>query len=474
MRKKRWVCGMIAAGFLTACAENPESDIVVNKNEGKLEEAISKENEETGNLSEGKDSDGEENIPKQRCQKSFTTDNNHVVVQIDAELEPVDGPLPVVRVKPHTLTGEEVKAWTEVLFEGQTAYEPAALTKSEIEARILDLRERLNDPEGLVEQYGNQSDADTVAAILKEELEAYEEAYQDSSEEKVKVPCRWEFHPFGYYDELPEKSMESAAEEGLDETKQLIAVTEDLHGHKGYIHASNRDAEDYKLNMFSFFYEDELKDIPKKDMTSEETMAIGEELLEKLGLDDWEYDRLSVSENWDDKTKKTYSLWYTPSYQGVRSIAAQGIELKSEDLYAANYPYSSLRFDIESGFLKGMELISPMDVIKTENKDVAVLSFEDIYQSFMNYMKAYFNRNMVVVDPLRDDYNIAQVEVKITEIRQGLYRIKEQNNKEEFLMVPVWIFRGDSYADGNVEQTDWDFAVINALDGSVINTALGY
>ena len=66
----------------------------------------------------------------------------------------------------------------------------------------------------------------------------------------------------------------------------------------------------------------------------------------------------------------------------------------------------------------------------------------------------------------------SQVSVKTERIRQGLFRIKEKNNNDEFLIVPVWAFESTVYLDD--EAWTGDICLINAVDGSVIDASLGY
>ena len=40
-------------------------------------------------------------------------------------------------------------------------------------------------------------------------------------------------------------------------------------------------------------------------------------------------------------------------------------------------------------------------------------------------------------------------------------------------MVPVWAFHGESYVNDSLWD-EKDFVLVNALDGSIINPALGY
>ena len=72
-----------------------------------------------------------------------------------------------------------------------------------------------------------------------------------------------------------------------------------------------------------------------------------------------------------------------------------------------------------------------------------------------------------------DATETGKIQIEISEITEGLFRIKEKSNTEDFLMVPAWSFSGTLRVDGE----DWgkqQFLMINGIDGSVINTSLGY
>ena len=156
-------CAMLfSCLLLTGCAENPTEDIVVNKNEGKLEQAIQRENK--------KDSDT--SVPEKYTDQ-FQADEEKIEVSVDASVTGLEENKPVVRVKPHLITEEEAKRWADVLFEGATAYEPGEKSKTEIEDRILQLKERIGDQDKLLEDYGSQEEADRIKKELEEEIKEY-------------------------------------------------------------------------------------------------------------------------------------------------------------------------------------------------------------------------------------------------------------------------------------------------------------
>lgn len=461
MKKIGWITGIFLLVNLAGCAESPDKDIVANKNEGRMEAAIQEEKQE----------DKEEISVPEVYTDDFLVDADGVQIMVEAELHPVDKPLPVVRVKPHTITGKEAEQWTNVLFEGKTAYEPERMTKAEIEKQILELKERLNNPDLLIQEQGSQEAAEVAADIIEEEIEAYEAQYADAPEQPENKKCEWVFHPYGYYDTMPLPTEGEENYEGLEKTQQIIAVNDSLNNHRGRVTVTNREEPDYRLNTFFFNYEDEekLTDIPVKEMSLEETVKIADDLLGKMGLTDWKYNTHAEILSGE---KTLYQLYYTPSYYGVDTFITEQADLKSEDLYAANYYYSSLVLGIESGFVKYLEMMSPMDIVNTENENVETLPFEEVYQSFVTHMNAQFTRTMILeaTDP---NIDTAKLEIKINEINQGLFRIKEKNNEDEFLMVPVWAFHGASYVNDSLWD-EKDFVLVNALDGSIINPTLGY
>lgn len=461
--KKKIYSGLIITAYLLmlqGCAESPQEDIVVNKNDGTMEKAISEKKTESLNAT----------IP-QNYQDEFFVDANQIEVSVDAEILPIKEKIPVVRVRPHTITGEEAKKYAEVLFEGKKAYEFEAYTKSDFEEKILDLKKRISDQDVLVAEYGSREAANQVVEQLEKDIEAYEEQYRNAPEKAEKQECEWKFRSYDYYSEFPLPSIGESGYEGLEKTEQLIAKTDNSEGFVRILNITNRNETDYKLNYLSSYYEDEqafVSGLPDRTITKDEAVEIGDRVVEALGFSDWKFSQYNVVKH----TEQIFSLFYTPSYQGVQTLRGPLIDLKSDDLYAANYYYSEIGIGITNGEVTGVELISPMDVVRVENQDVETLPFEEVYRSFENQMQAQFTKTSII-DPEIPGIDDMEVEIRITKIQQGLFRIKKKDNSDEFLMVPVWSFYGTAVVDGGT----WDekeFVMINALDGSVINTNLGY
>ena len=281
------------------------------------------------------------------------------------------------------------------------------------------------------------------------------------------IPMK-KFHVHGYYDDLPMPTSGDANYEGLDKTSQLIAQAT-VNGHQAMVEVDNREENDYRLNTQWFLYEDEQEWIKEETgtLSKEEAVKQADEIKNQLGMENWKYAEYKASEA---ENIQNVMVTYTPSYESITAFQGPLIDLKSEDLYAANYYYSSLSIGFENGVLTSVELISPMDVVQIENENVETMDFEEIYQTFKKQAQAQFTESAFLD---LDATETGKIQIEISEITEGLFRIKEKSNTEDFLMVPAWSFSGTLRVDGE----DWgkqQFLMINGIDGSVINTSLGY
>lgn len=482
------LCSIFMAGALAlqGCQASPEEDIIVNKNDGTLEKAIQKESEaDTENSTDaGEDASGEASEPEkeektiveENFSDSFTCDSDGITVNVDATVTSIQGAFPVVRVKPHEITPDEVKLWADVLFEGKTAYEPGKLTKAELEERILSCKQVLNDSSAMSELTGgNEADVQIYTDVYNNLLASYEKAYETAEEQDTKKECEWIFHPTDYYEEILFEGPEGAS---MNKTKVLKTVDDSQDGHIRTIYAANRSESDFRLNSMNFYYEDTVDrtSYPGEKITMEEASKLTDTLVAKLGMDNWKIEKISDRSELaalSGQECSWYTIWYTPSYEEIDVISSERMDMKSEDLYAPNYYYSSLKIDIRNNWIQSVDLFSPLDTVKIENDNVEVLSFEKAYENFKTHMQTKYTKSSVL-DPESPDSQDASVELKVTGAKQGLFRIKEKNNQDEFLMVPAWVFRGNILVDGNDWVGETDFAVVNGLDGSIINTSLGY
>lgn len=377
----------------------------------------------------------------------------------------LEGDIPVIRVAPHNITVEDVKAWSEALFGGNPAYDAKhVMTKTEIEEQILELQSWINDPEELLERYGSEEFVEETIAMFQQEIALLEKQYQEAPDTWEEQDSDWTFHPLTYYyDSAVDEESEDV--QNLNRTEELKVMSY-LDGEKAYFSAANRNESDYLMHNFFFYYEDEnnmIENSKPQEMSKEEAVQLAEQWIETVGIGEWELERIDGSSGSEGSN---YTVYFAPVYNGIPSLLPYGeVDLHSEDLYAAHLRNSSLEIRICNGMMMSMLLESPMDIVEVENENIQVLSFEEIYTAFRNYAESGLQDEII-------EKNGSPVEnITITRIEQKLFRAKMQNSEGEFRMVPVWVFYG--IAEDYVLQ-EVDLVVINAVDGSIIDAGLGY
>lgn len=452
---------LICTGILSGCQKTPEDDIVVNKGDEwkdnqKVEEAVQEDEDSPYTTKHQSD--------------TFVCTKSGVKFIVDADVDEIHS-MPIVRTRPHQIAPEEVRHWAKILFGDAKAYEPKIkLSKSEIESEILKYRQ-LSNEEALYEIYGDEESVQEMQQYYQEEIDALEKQYASAPETVEKKETDWIFRPSAYYfaDDFTEQELNEY--DYLKNTYQIKIVSlEDSTGHLPMIAATNRDESDYKVNILHFYYKDEneMTDFPNVQLSEDEALQMADKLLEELHLDAW---RVCQIEKDDEDGKSSYCLTYSPEYLDVPVLLCPEVDLHAEDSYAANYYYSELEVRICNGIILAVSLTSPLDTVEILNETANVLPFDDIYQHFKSQMENVYSEKTALENEI--GMTDAEVTFNISKIDQGLFRIKEKNNENDFLMVPAYRFIGEMFVNGDM-WGEMELCYINALDGSIIDPAVGY
>ncbi len=469
---KLFVVFFSAVFFLLGCQENPAQDYIINKNEDVMEAVIA----QTKNEGVKEDLDNDKITETyEKFSDDFTNDSGDVVVSVNADLKYYDVNFPVIRVEPHNLTADEVKMWADILFEGLIAYEPSyTLSKVELEKRILQLQNLVLDKDRLYEEYGDEQSVQSMVKYYNDLIEGYKSMYDTAPEYLEKNLCDWTFRTSDYYMENAVLWEGTSEFEKLKKTYEIQAIADLDNGLQKKISAATRTADDYKLNNIFFFYSNEKlfeQVTPYKEISENEAIEIGDKLVDLLGMKDWSLYKINQFEYEDSSS---YTLTYTMTYKNIPVINEIQIDLHADDLYASNYYNSVITICIYNGVVRSVELLSPMDIVDILNEDVEVISFEDAYNSFKRYIETQVNMDAYSNGILgMMDFEKTEVKVDVSSIEQGFYRIREKNNNDEYLLIPVWNFKGEISLNG-MPLAGPQLCMVNGLDGSIINTNLGY
>lgn len=517
---------LLVACFTTACQPTPEQPIVVNKNNPALSESI----QATPAPEAVYDA-------PEKYQRSFTAKDDRVTVNMDAAVAvPGASAFPVVQIQPDEFTVDFVKNAADVFFEGKTAYEPRTeMTKAEIQQEILKLQQALADPEHSTSDGLTSGDPEIIAQVTKmfeDRIKNYQALLETAPDEYTAKESNFQFVPAKTYEDpamykeesdLWTESGDDQSDELLDQYEngqKLIADATLDNGYYGRIEVTNYSGKSIRNNIITFFksktlnpynirtgpYFDQNTEYPPAKISQDEAAQISQNLLAQLGITDMAlascspltldpFELLLSSQEAVQQSNEVYgySLSYQRTFGGIPAINDVGSEtrLSYDELYGPFYPYESIQITINDDQIISFRWQSPSKEIQTENTNVELLPFDDIINAFEQQMSLQYTlEKLSHYAPENPDYDeyIAKMEtghVDINKIELGLVRLAVKDRPGEYRMVPVWKFYGSEmvkWAGQEQEQPNMTnligspnvYQTINAIDGSIIDSKLGY
>ena len=479
-RRHRHGCRMAAFAMvvglsigLCACQPNPDSEAVIGKDAQQLESLISNTAAASDSSDEDKtkigsgskktddaagvngdnsvnvSTDGSgENTEKNLITGDLTIDNNKIHVAIKAEMKTLTGSKPVIRVKPRTITSDDVRKWAEFFYEGHRVFNALGeMTKDEIAKQIQQWRELLEGDE-LREQYKNApDDLAREEQYYREAIEDYEKKYLTAPDDSKRAETDYTF-----------------AERDEDERgMRSIELTSDYDNHTSKISASIKSDEDYVVNSLMFIDGTPASARGKSSKTKEEAIELVENAIRSLGLKDWQ---VASCDLWN--RDGSWVINCQKYYEGVPVTVLPALQLYSGDNeYAAKYMYEDLMFQVHDGKIVVAKLNGTLEEVEVENDNVGTLTSDEMMNRFKDHIALMFTSNS------------GKQDIKISKIEEGLVRIKIPNCDNEFRLVPAWCFYGNAGDGFGSESGDGEFVYtplicINEIDGSIIDTTKGY
>ncbi len=462
----------VLAMFFAAngCQAAPETAAVTSKNDGAFEAALEKTAEDAVTDNDEQTNGSEVYI------NSFTSSDGNITYTVDLNVPIVTEAVPVLQVRPEEITSERATSIAASLFGDTEMYEyTEEMSKSELEEAILTIRQKLSDYDTILESCGGDEDfADYMVSVYEARLEKYETAYASASDTVEVIPCQWTFYPETHY-----------LEYGDSDSLYIMAQTE-MDGIPYVFSACNRNKEDYRIHDI-FVYTDTRKITTNEvygrgleqpsDNEVESIQAQARTILDEMGLSDWIIDSCKVNDRYLSTGQTAYPITIKalPSYEGIPVVRQEQItSLKTGDAYASNYYYETIEFEFCGGQLTFFEYQAPLEIVNIVNDNISILSVEEIINAFEEQAAL----DDITAYQTGEEYEAVKVEKAVTDVEFGLTRIRIQNNETDFYLVPAYTFRGTStliYANGLKDlYSDETLLVVNAVDGSIINTALGY
>ena len=470
---------VFGCALLCGCQPNPTDPVVANKNDGVMESAINRTIEDSSSeYAQSRSLEQGEKV------ESFAGADPAVQVDVNFEYTSINKDAPVVRVIPHAISSEEAQKYTQVLFQGQPAYEDNLnLSKSEIETKILELKQFASDEEALADRFNNnQEDIEEAKEYYQKNIDFYKDLYENAPEHAEPALTDWEFKPMSFYRTFVSSYENTEEDFKYDQTLCLKLVTTLPKG-DAEVSVSNRTYEDYRLHTIFYYYDNAYQNSPLIQK-EEEAIETARKLLSDLGLDSWELDSCVKEEaHLFEEDRYWYEMTFIPVYEQWPLLRQEQLAVINhdslEDQYAADYYYEEITVRISSGEVVYFNWKSPMDIVSVENAAVETKTFEEVYNIFKKQMQAEYTVGKI--ERSSGFYGEGEVEaakVHITEAEMGLARIRVKDHLDEYRLVPVWVFRGcvdyESSVESFKEDTSRVFVTVNAIDGSIIDTVKGY
>ncbi len=486
MKKRRLVLVIVMIAIIACgCQATPETSVVTSKSDGAFETALENVAEEM--IAE----ENAEAMTTMDVKKSyndcFTSVDGNITYDMSVEIPIPTTALPVLQVTPHTITSDEAKRVANALFGDVVIneYSPE-MNRSEIEETILELKQHISDWDALVEYYGgDEVIAQQVTNDYENRIRILEELYQSASDSVDVVPCEWIFYPSTHYDNA---SLDIGYD---DDYTKIIKATAWVDGTPYIYCVCNREASDYRIHNIYAYIDDDMVSQSEKYSAEIITQADVEvilnqveTILEEMDMGSWVIESYDISEGMIDGEKvQVMTVTASPVYNGVKMIHVPQLDsLKSEDAYASNYYYEEITFRFSGGRMTSFEFFGPLDVISIANSDVEVLTSDEAVASFKQQMRLTDITGYQVQGIPAEIANlvpqVTTVGAQVNSAEFGLVRTRIKNNESDFYILPAYVFSGTYipyYSDGS-EDLEWEttFATINAVDGTIINTELGY
>ena len=480
---------MIIGCFTTACQPTPQEAIVQNKGDDDLKNAIAQTAEPAGQTAEPEQPDATATAEPQIIVQDVSSNaSNTVTVDINAEVinrQPQN--IPVAKIDSSPYTNEELLHMIDVFF-GNTELFTKDMTKEDYDLFILEKQFQMNNEEEL-KAYAEARDI-TDLSVAKSNLEKVIERL------------------IGQRSDAPDERTQTDLETAKNSERGLNLLVKTREGFLGNINgnimtAFNDGLSYYRVRSLSGpeYIEPDYSD---GEFLSAKQLAI--DMVAQMGIDDmvftdaYRQEDIAFTDDGPQRNGRVYYVFCFDTAIGGSSldrtqtftVAPALIDMSGKDgyedvqapLYDKMIPYDSLQIWVEGNKIVQFIHSYPIEVtqIINDNVDIAI-----------DYTQAIELAKQFAYTAYIDPYGLtAETKLDISRIELVLIRIKEKDTGDN-IVVPVWNFCGtyrfkhsnSDYVDPLTDEDGWAvregvkeladvLITVNALDGTIVNTAQGY
>ena len=514
MKQGRFLAAAMTMLLLAGCAENPDSDIIIHKDMEKLIDEAQQTDASKAEVADFQQYD--------HYTVDLENEGLHVTVHADADVDiPQAEKLSVFRVKQHTFTDADIEPFRQAFFGDAQLYDGILMsqeTKADLEPQIANCRERLN--ELTARETHNEDEAHDREIMMQEcqkELNALQERYENAPFEASLVPTDGKLQNVAeklasgenqtYWKWLSGLESEEVVEMRTADNHASLFVSNNPDRGNCLCYSASPVGTEF-MTILGTMYKHNLNNAQKK-IGSDIPMLLGgmdintkftpipndsaalsqadaqkqaEDFLHKVGLDDFAFSEGGKYQVYLDLRTKDgnnyiqtcYVLHYYRSFDGVMLDQASGMKF-AEDWEGGSYRKQEwggevVEFMVNDAGIVGFSWNTPLEIMETVVDHAALQPFETVRDTF--------EKMMPMTGATQDPEHIG-ADISIDRVTPSYSRISEKDSFDTGLVVPVWGFRGtrkevmvgEGYGMNPTYSTQM---AINAIDGSVIDAALGY
>ena len=483
--------------LLCACQPTPDEPVVVGK-------------DQSGMIAQAKESFAPEmqraslrerlNVPDRM---TYSYKKGTLTIDADAEIVVPDGELPIVRVFPKEFDQETVtKFWNALIGDVPMQLVQDEMTKAEIAEEIEDMLAALeaNEPQAFGFETNEQ---------LERRIALYQQKYNAAPDDPEGTPTDGTLYTESEYGddgkiaashtcvkaESKEAGYRFTVSNSYDNDAPITKTLYDDIGREiGYSirnverKASFQFIKDKDPHAGCYIWDKELTvsdDIPAEAAHSLHTLPqnaweTAQTLLKDTGLSE-EYlpQRMFLltdvgSEN--VPREYAYRIVCTHVVNGAPALMIANLEDEGMlEKYASSWHFERFYIDVGDQGVYCVQFYAPLAVGETVAEQTNLMPFSEIQSIIEKMLPIIYETETGNYDDMTD---FRVYEKHITRIELGLWRVRERDQIDSGLMIPVWALYADTIETDTADGYGWKeykpILLINAVDGSIIDSAKGY
>ena len=508
--KKRMFAAALALLMLTACAENPDSDIIVHKDMEKLIDEAQQTDESKADVEDFQQYD--------RYTADLENESLHVKVHADADVDiPQTDKLSVFRVRQHTFTDADIEPFRQAFFGDAALYDGflmAQETKADLEPQIAHCREALDAELARVPKDDDEAHDQTAMVqewqMLLDDLQVQYEAapvevqlvptdgkLQSAADNLAsgRNPAYWQ-SGLGCEEAVEMRTADGCAALYVQNNpnysnsmifsktpvgSEYMTVLGGGHNLRNAVTGTGGDPP-----LISALDADAaITPIPGDSaaLSQADAQKQAEDFLHEVGLADFAFCEGGKYQVWldiraKDDTQYKQTCWvlqYYRCFDGVMLDQASGMKYtdgwEGDTFRKHLWPGEMIEFMVNDTGIVGFCWNAPLEITETVVDHAALKPFETVTQTF--------EQMMPMTGASREPEEVG-AEISIDRVTLTYSRISEKDSFDTGLVVPVWGFRGtrkEFYVSEGYDAQHPDYytqMAVNAIDGSVIDSILGY